>query len=73
MARLALRPSALPRYTSKSSSWVGLLRSSSIVIPPSTDRIVPRSLPSLIGRDVLRPFRLELSYGDAPQVLLETL
>ncbi len=30
-------------------------------------------LPSLLGRDFLRHFRLELSYGDAPQVLLETL
>lgn len=30
-------------------------------------------LPSLLGRDFLRHFRLELIYGDAPQVLLETL
>lgn len=44
-----------------------------IVIPPPTDRIAPRSLPSLLGRDVLRHFRFELSYGDAPSVLLETL
>ena len=30
-------------------------------------------LPSLLGRDFLRHFRLELIYGDVPQVLLETL
>ncbi len=44
-----------------------------VVIPPPANRILPRSLPSLLGRDVLRHFRLELTYGGAPSVLLETL
>ncbi len=43
-----------------------------IVIPPPADRIAP-PLPSLLGRDVLRHFRLELTYGDSPSVLLEPL
>ncbi len=30
-------------------------------------------LPSLLGRDFLRHFRLELTYGDSPSVLLDTL
>lgn len=44
-----------------------------VFAPPPADRIAPRSLPSLLGRDVLRHFRLELMYGEAPSVLLETL
>lgn len=41
--------------------------------PPPDDRIAPRPLPSLLGRDVLRHFRLELTYGETPSVLLETI
>ena len=44
-----------------------------IVIMPPADRVALRPLPSLLGRDFLRHFRLELIYGDVPQVLLETL
>ncbi len=32
-----------------------------------------RQLPSLLGRDVLRHFRIELDYGESPFVVLETL
>lgn len=44
-----------------------------LIAPPAADRIAAEPLPSLLGRDVLRHFRLELNYGAAPQVLLETL
>ena len=44
-----------------------------IVIPPPQDRTALSPLPSLLGRDMLRHVRLELVYGDAPSVLLETL
>ena len=44
-----------------------------VVAPPSADRIAQQPFPSLLGRDFLRHFRFELVYGDAPQVLLETL
>ena len=44
-----------------------------VIAPPMADRIAPRPLPSLLGRDFLRHFRLELAYGDSPNVLLETL
>ena len=47
--------------------------SQQIVIPPPADRIAPQPFPSLLGRDVLRHFRLELTYGETPSVLLETL
>ena len=44
-----------------------------IVIAPPVSRFAPRPLPSLLGRDVLRHFRLELIYGEAPSVLLKRL
>lgn len=44
-----------------------------VIAPPPEDRIAPRPLPSLLGRDVLRHFRLEVIYGESPSVLLETL
>lgn len=45
-----------------------------LAIEESDSVSVENSLrPSLLGRDVLRHFRLELAHGDAPRVMLETL
>ena len=73
-ARRVVRDATLHLESTEGNPW-------RIVLPILIAEPVPRApsrsgnwqLPSLLGRDFLRHFRLELSYGDAPQVLLEPL
>ena len=74
IAKRVVRDATLHLESTEGNHWRITLP---ILIAEPVPRTSPNTgnwqLPSLLGRDFLRHFRFELVYGDAPQVLLETL
>lgn len=74
LARRVVRDATLQlRSTTAERWWLNLPVLIAEPRPRGTADIGNWGLPSLLGRDFLRHFRLELIYGDTPQVLLKTL